>query len=105
MAASSSEQRMSLSALVVGSMIGAGVFSLPQTFAHVTDPFGAIVGWCIAGAGMYALTRAYQARERKPDLYAAVYACARAERYDDPGAPSAFVTGMSHAPWCRKTNQ
>jgi len=105
MAASSSEQRMSLSALVVGSMIGAGVFSLPQTFAYATGPFGAIVGLCIAGAGMYALTRAYQARERKPDLDAAVYACARAERCDDPGAQSAFVTGMSHAPWCRKTNQ
>jgi len=35
--------RLSLSALVIGSMIGAGIFSLPRTFAVATGPFGAII--------------------------------------------------------------
>jgi len=90
MAASSSAQRMSLSTLVVGSMIGAGFFSLPRTFANATGPSGSIFGWCFAGAGMYALARVHQAL---------------ADRGDDPGAPSAFLTALSHAAWYRKTNQ
>ncbi len=39
----------SLTALVVGSMIGAGIFSLPATFGRATGGFGAIIAWCIAG--------------------------------------------------------
>jgi len=46
-----------LTALVVGSMIGAGIFSLPCTFASATQPLGAIIAWGIAGAGMYTLAR------------------------------------------------
>jgi arginine:ornithine antiporter/lysine permease len=65
----------SLSALVIGSMIGAGIFSLPRTFAMATGPFGALIAWCIAAGGMNTLSRVFQAHaERKPDLDAAVYA-------------------------------
>ena len=70
--AASAQQRMSLFsllALVVGSMIGTGVFSLPRTFASATDPFGAIIAWCIAGSGMYTLAGVFPAlAERQPDL-------------------------------------
>ena len=38
-----------LTAMVVGAMVGAGIFSLPRTFAIATGPFGAIIAWCIAG--------------------------------------------------------
>lgn len=31
-----------LTAMVVGSMIGAGIFSLPRTFGNATDPFEAL---------------------------------------------------------------
>ena len=41
-----------LSALVIGSMVGAGIFSLPRTFGGATGPFGAIIAWCIAAGGM-----------------------------------------------------
>ena len=40
-----------LTGMVVGSMVGAGIFSLPRTFGIATGPFGAIIAWCIAGAG------------------------------------------------------
>jgi arginine:ornithine antiporter/lysine permease len=74
-----------LSALVIGSMIGAGIFSLPRTFAAATAPFGALIAWCIAASRMYALARVFQAlAERKADLDAGVYAYARAGFGDFP---------------------
>src|SRR5512146_2655167 len=44
-----------LTAMVVGSMVGAGVFSLPRNFALATGVFGALVAWVIAGTGMLML--------------------------------------------------
>lgn len=81
----------SLSALVVGSMVGAGIFSLPSTFGQATGPLGAIVAWTIAAGGMYCLARVFQAlAERKPDLDAGVFAYAKAGFGDYPGFLSAF---------------
>lgn len=68
-----------LTAMVVGSMVGAGIWSLPRAFATATGPFGAIIAWIIAAGGMYFLARVFQAlAERKPDLDAGVYAYAKA---------------------------
>ncbi|CCE97356.1 amino acid/polyamine transporter I [Sinorhizobium fredii HH103] len=81
----------SLSALVVGSMVGAGIFSLPRTFGNATGPFGAIVAWCIAGAGMFTLAHVFRVlAERKPDLDAGVYAYAKAGFGDYAGFLSAL---------------
>jgi arginine:ornithine antiporter/lysine permease len=79
---SGKEQKLTLfalTAMVVGSMIGSGIFSLPRTFANATGPFGAIIAWMIAAGGMYTLARVFQfLAERKPDLDAGVYAYAKA---------------------------
>ncbi len=92
--ASDSTQKFSLfalTAMVVGSMVGAGIFSLPRTFGNATGPFGAIIAWCIAGGGMYMLARVFQAlAERKPDLDAGVFAYAKEGFGDYPGFLSAF---------------
>lgn len=81
----------SLTAMVVGSMVGAGIFSLPRTFGGATGPFGAIIAWTIAAGGMYMLARVFQTlAERKPDLDAGVFAYARAGFGDYPGFLSAF---------------
>ena len=80
-----------LTAMVVGSMVGSGIFSLPRTFGIATGPFGAIIAWCIAAGGMYTLARVFQAlAERKPDLDAGVYAYAKAGFGDYPGFLSAL---------------
>lgn len=90
----SSDQKMSrlqLTAMVVGSMVGAGIFSLPSTFANATGPLGAVIAWVIAGTGMYMLARVFQAlAERKPDMDAGVFAYAKAGFGDYPGFLSAF---------------
>src|SRR5690349_8716288 len=93
-AAAPSTQKLSLFALtmmVVGGMVGAGIFSLPRTFAGATGPIGAVIAWLIAGTGMYMLARVFQAlAQRKPDLDAGVYAYAKAGFGDYPGFLSAF---------------
>src|SRR5215469_8999248 len=90
----STEQKMSLTqltAMVVGGMVGAGIFSLPRTFANATGPFGAVIAWLIAGTGMYMLARVFQTlAERKPDLDAGVFAYAKTGFGDYPGFLSAF---------------
>ena len=87
-------QKLSLFALtmmVVGGMVGAGIFSLPRTFAGATGPIGAIIAWLIAGTGMYMLARVFQSlAERKPELDAGVFAYAKAGFGDYPGFLSAF---------------
>ena len=83
--------RMALTAMVVGGMVGAGIFSLPRTFANATGPLGAVIAWVIAGTGMYMLARVFQAlAERRPDIDAGVYAYAREGFGDYPGFISAF---------------
>ena len=87
-------QKISLFALtmmVVGSMVGAGIWSLPRPFATATGVFGAIIAWLIAAGGMYTLARVFQAlAERKPDLDAGVYAYAKAGFGDYLGFLSAI---------------
>lgn len=91
---SSNVQKVSLPVLlgmVVGGMVGAGIFSLPQRFGNVTGPIGAIIAWLIAGTGMYLLARVFQfLAERKPDLDAGVFAYAKAGFGDFPGFLSAW---------------
>ncbi|MBY0135281.1 basic amino acid/polyamine antiporter [Paracoccus yeei] len=80
-----------LTAMVIGSMVGSGIFSLPRTFGIATGPFGAIVAWSIAGCGMFTLARVFQfLAQRKPDLDAGVYAYAKAGFGAYPGYLSAF---------------
>src|SRR5690625_1821484 len=70
---------LTLTAMVVGSMVGAGVFSLPRRFAQETGVAGALIAWAVAGVGMLMLAFVFQRLAiRKPDLDAGVYAYAKA---------------------------
>ena len=46
--------RGALLALVVGSMIGAGIFTLPAAFGRSTGVVGALISWAIAGTAVRA---------------------------------------------------
>ena len=82
---------MTLTAMVVGGMVGAGVFSIPRNFAQATGVYGALIAWTIAGAGMLMLAFVFQTlANRKPDLDAGVYAYARAGFGPYLGFASAF---------------
>jgi arginine:ornithine antiporter/lysine permease len=87
---------MPLVALVVGSMIGGGVFSLPQNMAKGASPGAVIIGWLITGIGMLALAFVYQGLStRKPKLDAGPYAYARAGFGDFVGFNSAWGYWLS----------
>jgi arginine:ornithine antiporter/lysine permease len=80
-----------LTAMVVGSMVGAGVFSLPRRFAQETGVAGALISWAIAGTGMLMLAFVFQRLAmRRPDLDAGVYAYAKAGFGEYPGFFSAI---------------
>jgi len=68
-----------LIALVVGSMIGAGIFTLPAAFGRATGVIGALIAWAIAGIGMLMLAFVFQTlAQRKPELDSGVFAYAKA---------------------------
>jgi arginine:ornithine antiporter/lysine permease len=80
-----------MTTMVVGSMVGAGVFSLPARFAQQTGIAGALIAWTVAGLGMLMLAFVFQALAvRKPNLDAGVYAYAKAGFGEYPGFFSAF---------------
>lgn len=78
--ASSGKLRLgALTALVIGSMVGSGVFSLPQNMAAGAGPLAIIIGWGVTAVGMLALVFVYQSLStRKPALDAGPYAYAKA---------------------------
>jgi arginine:ornithine antiporter/lysine permease len=85
-----------LVALVVGSMIGGGVFSLPQNMSKGAAPGAVIIGWLITGIGMLALAFVYQGLStRKPKLDAGPYSYARAGFGDFVGFNSAWGYWLS----------
>jgi arginine:ornithine antiporter / lysine permease len=85
-----------LTALVVGSMIGGGVFSLPQNMAKGASPAAVVIGWIISGIGILALALVYRnLAVSKPDLDAGPYAYARAGFGDFIGFNSAWGYWLS----------
>ena len=68
-----------LTAIVIGSMIGSGVFSLPQNMAAGAGPLAIMIGWAITGIGILALALVYRnLAVRTPALNAGPYAYAKA---------------------------
>ena len=85
-----------LIAMCVGSMIGSGLFDLPQN-AAVTSGVGALlIGWTITFVGMMFLVKVFQNLSmRRPDLDAGVYAYAKEGLGDYLGFCSAWGYWLS----------
>jgi arginine:ornithine antiporter/lysine permease len=80
-----------LTAMVVGGMVGAGVFSLPARFGVATGILGSLIAWAIAGTGMLMLAFVFQnLAVRKPDLDSGVFIYAKAGFGDYAGFNSAI---------------
>ena len=91
---STSENKLKLGALialVVGSMIGGGIFSLPQNIAASASAGAVLIGWAITGVGMLTLAFVFQTlANRKPELDGGVYVYAKAGFGDYMGFSSAW---------------
>lgn len=67
-----------LTALVLSSMLGAGVFSLPQNMAEVASPAALLIGWSITGIGIIFLAFAMLLLTRlRPDLDGGIFTYAK----------------------------
>jgi arginine:ornithine antiporter/lysine permease len=67
-----------LTALVLSSMLGAGVFSLPQNMAAVASPAALLIGWGITGIGILFLALAMLLISRlRPDLDGGIFTYAK----------------------------
>jgi arginine:ornithine antiporter / lysine permease len=82
---------LTLTGMVVGSMVGGGVFTLPKEFGEATGVIGAVIAWVIAGTGMLMLGLVFQSLAiRRPDLDSGVYVYAKTGFGAYAGFNSAF---------------
>src|SRR5215208_6582136 len=80
-----------LTAIVVGSMIGSGIFALPSQMAGSAAPGPLLIGWVVTGVGMLMLALVFQTlASRKPDVDGGVYGYAKAGFGNYIGFTSAF---------------
>lgn len=63
-----------LAGIVVSSMIGGGIFSLPQNMAQSASIGAVIIAWLITGFGMYFIANSFRILSMaKPDLTTGIY--------------------------------
>lgn len=68
-----------LAAIVVSSMIGGGIFSLPQNMAQSASVGAVILAWIITGFGMYFIANTFRVLSNaRPDLTTGIYLYAKA---------------------------
>ena len=69
---------MGLAAIVISSMIGGGIYSLPQNMAQAASVGAVLVAWLITGIGIYFIANTFRILSvAKPDLTAGIYMYAR----------------------------
>ncbi len=67
-----------LAGIVVSSMIGGGIFSLPQNMAQSAAVGAVILAWLVTGFGMYFIANTFRIlSDARPDLTSGIYMYAR----------------------------
>jgi arginine:ornithine antiporter/lysine permease len=70
---------LSLTALVIGSIIGSGIFNLMSNLSAEASLVAILIGWAITGVGMLFLVLTFQnLNKKRPDLDAGIYSYAEA---------------------------
>lgn len=86
-----------LIAMVVGSMIGSGIFQLPSEMANSCGPLATILAWIITGIGMFFIGKVFQIlSDKRPDLYDGIYTYSREGFGHYVGFLSAWGYWFSH---------
>lgn len=82
---------VALFALIFGSMMGSGVFDIPQNVAHKAGAIAVIISWLITAVGMLSLgwSLVYITRKR-PDIHSGIYGYAKYGFGDYVGFNSAW---------------
>jgi arginine:ornithine antiporter/lysine permease len=70
---------LALAAIVVSSMLGGGIYSLPQNMAAGASAGAVLLAWIITGLGIYFIARSFSILSMaKPDLTTGIYSYSRA---------------------------
>ena len=70
---------LALAAIVVSSMIGGGIYSLPQNMAAGASAGAVLLAWLITGLGIYFIARTFSILSMaKPELTTGIYSYSRA---------------------------
>ena len=65
---------VALASVVVSSMVGGGIYSLPQNMAAAASVGAVLIAWVITGLGMYFLANSFRIlSDIRPDLKAGIY--------------------------------
>lgn len=68
---------LGLTAIVVGSMVGGGVFNLPSNMADGAALGAVLIAWVITGIGMFFLVQTFKTlSDNRPDLSSGIYSYA-----------------------------
>ena len=82
-----------LAAIVVSSMIGGGIYSLPQNMAAGASAGAVLLAWVITGIGIYFIAKTFSILSlAKPDLTTGIYSYARSGF----GPYTGFTIGWSY---------
>ena len=82
-----------LAAIVVSSMIGGGIYSLPQNMAQGASAGAVLLAWLITGIGIFFIANTFSILSRiKPDMTTGIYMYAR----DGFGPYVGFTIGWSY---------
>lgn len=80
-----------LLALVVGSIIGAGIFNSPADLGSQANPGWILVAWAITGTGIFAMVRIFQyLSAKRPELEGGIYSYANEVAGEFVGFNSAY---------------
>jgi arginine:ornithine antiporter / lysine permease len=88
-----------LTALVVGNMVGSGIFMLPRSLAQVASPAGVMWAWLLTGVGVLMLALVFgNLALRKPELNGGVqmYAKALFAPHSQASTLSGFVVAWGY---------
>ena len=82
-----------LAAIVVSSMVGGGIYSLPQNMAAGASAGAVLLAWLITGIGVYFIANTFRIlSEVRPDLTAGIYMYSR----EGFGSYAGFCIGWSY---------
>ena len=84
---------LALAAIVISSMIGGGIYSLPQNMAAGASAGAVILAWIVTGIGVYFIANTFKILSmERPDLTAGIYMYSR----EGFGPFAGFTIGWSY---------
>lgn len=88
---------LGLSMIVIGSMLGGGVFNLPSSISQSAGVVGSILAWLITGVGVFFIAKVFQTLSKEePEIIGGIYYYAKDGFGDYVGFNSAWGYWLSN---------